>query len=317
MPISKSGNHQFGLCDLGTLATTPADPIAMGIRGAYAMKTSAYKPIKDYLQRTWRNMINFRVEAESYQPTMFMLSKMIEWLNGNVDAQIITKKQTSGASNGDVYKFTGTRKAGLDFELMFNSDKRSLKPILEVALPYTDAQTFIDLADSDTPIALPTITGPGEDQLLFRRPSFVKFEAPDASTILTKDEIVSRSYSIKTKSKKQDETNMSIVDYLTFELTMKFRNASVAKHIEIMSKDNAPSVTIRELNNAAFYDEWKFSAGVLTLDHELDDADEDRSLTLKFMADVFLFDIAFLFGATYGGDVSDGGTKGGTMTIGA
>jgi len=317
MSISKSGNHQFGLCDLGTLATTPVDPIAMGIRGAYAMKTSAYKPVKDYLQRTWRNMINFRVEAESYQPSMFMLKKMIGWLNGNVDAQVITKKQTAGAANGDVYKFIAARKAGLDFELMFNSDKRSLKPILEVALPYTDAQAFIDGADSETPVALPGITGAGEDQALFRRPSFVKFEAPDTTTILTKDEIVSRSYSIKTKNKKQDETNISIVDYLTFELIMKFRNASVAKHVEIMSKNNAPSVTIRELNEAAFYDEWKFSAGVLTLDHELDDTDEDRSLTLKFMADVFLFDVAFLFGATYGGDVSDGGTKGGTMTIGA
>lgn len=316
MPISKSGNHQFGLCDLATLVTTPNDPIAMGIRGPYAMKTSAYKAIKDYLQRTWRNGINFRTEVETHQPTMFMLSKLIEWLNGNVDAQIITKKQTSGASNGDVYKFIGNNKAGLDFELMFNSDKRSIKVILERALAYTAAQTFIDSADSETPVALPGITGPGEDQALFRRPSFVKFEAPDATTILTAEEIVSRSYSIKTKSKKQDETNMSIVDYLTFELIMKFRNASVAKHVEIMSKNNAPSLTIRELNEGAFYDEWKFNAGVLTLDHELDDNDEDRSLTLKFMADVFLFDVAFQFGAAYGGDATDGGTKGGTMVIG-
>ena len=316
MPISKAGNHQFGLCDLGTLSTTPVDPHAMGIRGAYAMKTSAYKPIKDYLQRTWRNMINFKAEAESFQPSMKLLKKSIEWLNGNVDAQIISKKQTSGASNGDVYKFIGARKAGLDFELMFNSDKRSIKEILEVALPYTDAQTFIDGADSDTPVALGSIVGPGEDQALFRRPSFVKFEAPDATTILTKDEIVSRSYSIKTKNKKQDETNISIVDYLTFELSMKFRNASVAKHVEVMSKNNAPSVTIRELNEGAFYDEWKFASGVLTLDHEFDDNDEDRSLTLKFMADVFLFDIAFQFGAAYGGDATDGGTKGGTMNVG-
>lgn len=316
MPISKAGNHQFVLCDLGTLSTTPVDPIAMGIRGAYSMKTSAYKPIKDYLNRTWRNMINFKVEAESYQPTMRMIKLLTEWVNGNCDAQIITKKQTAGASNGDVYKFIGNRKAGLDFELLFNADKRSIKTILEVARPYTDAQAFINNADNDTPVALPGITGAGENQAFFRRPSFIKFEAPDESTILTNDEILSRSYSIKTKSKKQDETNMSIVDYLTFELVMKFRNASVAKHVEIMAKDNAPSVTIRELNNGVFYDEWKFANGVLTLDHELDDTDEDRSLTLKFMADVFLFDIEFLFGAAFGGDITDGGTKGGTMMIG-
>lgn len=316
MAISVAGNHQFGLCDLGTLATTPVDPVAMGIRGPYAMKRSAYKPVKDYLQRSWRNKTNFRSEAETFQPTMFMLSKMFQWLNGNCDAQIISKKQSAAASNGDVYKFVGARKAGLDFEMMINSDKRSLKTILEVALPYEDAQTFVDGADSETPVALPGITGPGEDQALFRRPYFVSFEAPKATAILTRDEIVSRSYSIKTKNKKQEETNISIVDYVTFELIMKFRNASVAKQVEVMAKNNAPSVYIKEQNVGAFYDAWDFASGVLTLDDEFDDTDEDRSLTLKFMADVFLFDIAFQFGVTFGGDASDGGTKGGTMVIG-
>lgn len=317
MPISKAGLYQMGLCDLGTLSTTPVDPIVMGIRNKYGFKRSPYKSIKDYLSREWRNKKNFSVEAESLQPTMFMLKKMIGWVNGNVDAQIITNKQTSGASNGDVYKFIGTRKAGLEFELMFNSDKRSLTPKLEVALPWTDAQTFIDSADGEAPVAFAGITGAGDDQALFRRPSFAKFEAPDTTTILTPDEIASRSYSIKTKvAFKQDESNISIVNYLTFDLIMKFRNASVQKEVEIMAKNNAPSLTIRELNEGAFYDEWKFNNNVLTLVDNANDDDEDRSLELKFMADVFLFDVAFQFGAAYGGDASDGGTKGGTMNVG-
>lgn len=316
MPISVAGNHQFGLCDLGTLSTAPVDPIAIGIRKAYGFKRSGYKQITDYLNRNWRNKKNFRAEAESLQPTMFMLKKMLEWVNGNCDAQIITKKQTAAASNGDVYKFIGNRVAGLDFELLYNSDLRSLKPIIEVALPYADALAFIDSADSEVPVALPGITGPGEDQDLFRRPYFLKFEAPDTTTILTAAEIVSRSYSMKTKSKKQAENNISIVDYVTFEINLKFRNASVAKEVEIMQKNNAPSLTIREGNNGSFYDEWKFAAGVITLDDEAEDTDEERALNLKFMADVFRFDIDFEFGAAFGGDVSDGGTKGGTMLIG-
>jgi hypothetical protein len=294
----------------------------MGIRGGASLKRGLYKPIKDSLSRSWRNMINFRVEAETYQPTMLMLKKMIEWLNGNVDAQILTNKQTSGASNGDVFIFkqTASTNLGLDFELMFNADKRSIKAILEGALNYADAETLIDAADSASPYTFTgvNITGAGENELFFRKPAFVQFEFPAAATVLYRDEIVERSYSIKTKSKKSVETNMSIVDYLSYEIMMKFRNASAAKQVEIMAKDNAPSIYIRENNAASDGSEWDafwFAAGALTLDDEFEVNDEDRHQTLKFTGDVFLYNHVFTFSEVKGSPLTDG-TDGGTMFIG-
>lgn len=316
--VSKTGLKQLVLCDGGSLLTTPVNPTAMGIRGPASLKHGNYKPIKDYLSRTWRNKINFRVEAETYQPTMLTLKNMISWLNGNCDAQITTNKQTSGASNGDVFQFgtIASTNLGLEFELMCNADKRSIKTILEGALNYAAAQSLIDAADSATPVNFSGITGAGDSEVFLRKPAFVAFEAPKATAIVLRDEIVERSYTIKTKGKKSVETNMLIVDYLTFEITMKFRNASIANQIAIMTKANAPSLYIKEQNNASFYDAWDFAAGVITLDPETEITDEDRVQTLKFMADVSLFDIAFSFGASFGGDATDGGTKGGTMVIG-
>lgn len=316
MAISKAGLKQIVACDKGTLATTPVDPIAMGIRKSAVMKRSHYKPLKDYLDGQFRNMMNFNIQNETMQATMFMLSKMIEWVDGNMDLQVLTVPQASGGG-GDCYKFNAGNEVGLDFEYMINSDGRTIKPTFEVALPWATGQALVDAADSATPAAFSTILHPrGEDEALLRKPFFVSFEAPAATSVLTRNEIVSRSYSIKTKSKKLEESNMTTVDYLIFELMLKFRNASVANQIVMLNKDQMPSITLREQNNGAFYDEWQFDAGVLTLNDEFEDSDEDRAITLKFQRNIFLYDIAFEFGAAYGGDVTDGGTKGGTMMVG-
>lgn len=315
MANSRPGHSEIALCDAGTLATTPVDPIALGIRGAAEMKRSNYKPISDYLNRKWRNMTNLMFTGESHQSTMFFISKLMEWINMGCDAQVITNIQAAGG-NPDVYKFIGARKAGLDFEIMISSDKRIIKPTLEVALPYTDAQAFVDGADSESAVDLGFSQG-GYNEAYFRRPYFVAFEAPQATALLTRNEIVSRSYSFKTKGKKSEEDNTSIVDYISVELMIGFRNASVAQQVIIMAKDNAPSIKLKEMNIGSYYDQFLFSAGILTLDDEYSNKDDERIQTLKFVGDVFIHDITFNFGATYGGGVSDGGTDGGTMNFGA
>ena len=84
-----------------------------------------------------------------------------------------------------------------------------------------------------------------------------------------------------------------------------------------MSKDMSPSILVKEQNNGAFYDEFEFAAGALTLIDEYNDADENRSIKLTFAADVSIGDISFLFGSSAGGDAADTtGIKGGTMMIG-
>lgn len=320
MPISRVGLKQIVACDAGTLTATPANPIAMGIRLGATLKESAYKPVTDSLNRNWRNKINFNLEAETLQPTMHLLDKSIDWLNGNVDVQALPRKQTRTGGQNECYKFindgNGKRRPGLDFEAVLSGDKRSIKHTYEIALPYDKAKTII--SDSGTPVDFaPGIVGAGEDQAKFRRPFYIAFEAPKTTLLATPEEIVSRSLTISTKNKKQEEANISIVDFLTVELELKTRNASFAERLATMNKDNSPSVYIKEQNNGAFFDAFDFATGVLTLDNEFEISDEDRVQTLKFTGDIFIYDFEFLFGATYGGDAGDTkGEKGGTMRAG-
>jgi hypothetical protein len=309
MSRSNPGIKQLVSCNAGTLSTTPVDPVASGIRNAGLFKRTAYKPVKDILNGSWRNKENFRIESETIQSTMLALKKSIDWLNLNCDTQMIDY-------NGNCYKFTGNNALGLEFEYNIDGDRRTLKHILEAAFPYADAKSMIDAADSETPVTFTGITGRGEDASKVRTPFFLAFEFPKSTTVLTRREIAKRSYSIKTKSKKSEEDNTSWVDYISFEVSLSFRNASIAKQVELMTKDNAPSLYIKEGNLGSCYDAFDFAAGMLTLEDEFEDTDEDSIITLKLVRDIHKSDISFLFGASYGGDASDGGTKGGTMKIG-
>jgi hypothetical protein len=314
--ISNPGLKQIVECDFDTLATTPTNPIAFGIRKNAGLKRSHYKALKDYLEGQWRGMMNFNLQGETMQPTMQMLELAIERLNGNVDLQVITVPQTLGGT-GDVYKFNAGNNMGTEFEVLFNSDGRTMKKTYEIALPWTVGQALVDSADSATPVTFAEITHPrGEDESKLRKPYFIAFEAPKATSILTRNELESRTYSIKTVNKKLEEPNMTSVTYLMFDLTLKFKNASVAKQIEILNKTQSPSIYMKEGNESSFYDAWDFNSGVLTLNDEYDDDDDDRALTLKFQRKVMKYDIAFLYGATYGGDATDEGAKGGTMKVG-
>jgi hypothetical protein len=311
---SRAGLKQIVLCDSGTLLTTPVNALAAGLRNTAAMERTPFKEVKDYRNRALKNMINFKIEWESLQPTMLMLKSLTGWLNLNCDAQVVTVAQSSGGS-GDVYQFTGLNKAGLDYEYIISSDKRSLKPALEVAMEYDRAKTFIDSADNLSPVSFSGISGEGVDFTKYRAPYFLSFEAPKTAAVFGAPDLVERSYSIKTKNKKSIY-NASIVDYLTFEFSITARDASIAKQIELLSRDVAPSIYIKEQNSGSFYDAFDFNAGVLTLHDEFKDGDDDRSLKLTFGADVPVGDISFQFGALYGGDASDAGAKGGTMRIG-
>lgn len=311
---SRAGLKQIVLCDSGTLLTTPANALAAGLRNSAAMERVPFKEVKDYRNRVLKNMIDFKIEWESLQPTMLMLKSLTGWLNLNCDAQVVTVAQFAGGS-GDVYQFCGANKAGLDFEYMITADKRSVKPTLEVAMEYDRAKIFIDGADSTAQVSFASITGDGSDFTRYRAPYFISFEAPKTTALFSSADLVERSYSIKTKNKKSIY-NASIVDYLTFEFTITARDATVAKQIEIISKDISPAVYVKEQNSGSFYDAFDFNSGVLTLHDEFKDGDDDRNLKLTFGADVPVGDISFQFGAAYGGDSSDGGAKGGTMRIG-
>ncbi len=315
MSFSKSGLKQIVLCDSGTLLTTPTNALAVGLRNAATMERTPFKEVKDYRQRNLRNMVNFKTDWESLQPTMAMIKAYHNWINVNCDAQVLTVPQTSGGA-GDCYQFAGNNQLGLGYELMITVDKRSLKGMLEGAMEFDRAKTLIDSADSVTPVTFSGITGDGADFTMYRAPYFVAFEAPKTTALVSAKDIIERSLSIKTKMKKS-YYNMDIIDYVTVEFSITIRDGSVAKQIEIMAKDMSPTIYIKEMNSGAYFDAFDFAAGVLTLHDEFKDADDDRSLKLMFSGDVPVFDVDFQFGDTYGEDSSNtDGLVGGTMKIG-
>lgn len=318
MAISRAGLKQIVLMDSGTLGTTPVNPIAMGVRAGATLDITPHKTVKDYRERNLRNMLNFKLEAESFQPTMKMLKALINWTNMNMDAQVVTVPQTA-AGAVDVFKFVSDKALGLGFEYLITADKRSLKVMLERAMEYDRAKTFIDAADSDTAVAVTGLAAPnteGQDFTQYRLPYFLKFESAKGTAPFGINDIIERSFSIKTVGKKS-AYNTDIVDYLMVSISFKVMDATIAKLITQMTKDMSTSILLQEQNSGSFYDSFDFNAGVLTQTDEFKVGDDERAITMKFEGKVPVYDVSFQFGATYGGDAADTtGVKGGTMKFG-
>jgi len=180
MAYAAAGLKQIVMCNKGTLATTPVDPIALGIRKDAVLTINHFKQVEDYRKRKLRNMLNFKLEGETMQPTIFTFKKLIDWLNGNVDLQVVTQNQSTSAK--DVWKFNAGKELGIDFDWTYNQDGRSCKITFERAFPYSDAVTFIDAADSTTAVTFAGITDDGTDLTLYRGSSPDKFEKPAATS---------------------------------------------------------------------------------------------------------------------------------------
>jgi len=309
--INRAGLKQIVLCNAGTLLTTPSYPLAIGLRGPASMEITPFKEVKDYRDRNLRNMLNFKIEAESLHTTMQYLRKAIDWAKNNCDAQIITNEN-------EVYQFSSNINLGLDFEYLLTQDKISLKLILEGAFPYNDAKVIINSASLNTQISFIGITGEGANFLYYRSPHLITLEAPKTDSLFSSLRDLSEiNLSIKTKNKK-NIYNISIVDYVTFELKISSRESSISKIVEHLAKDISPSILIKKMNwTTNYYDAFDFAANVLTIRNEFKNSDDDRLLTVIFSGDVPINDIEFLFGSGNGGDATDTeGKLGGTMKVG-
>lgn len=315
MSISRAGLKQIVACDAGTLSTSPTNATAIGLRKEAVLEISSFKEPIDYLHRRVRNMMNFKVECESLQPTIQMLKNMISFLNTGCDLQVITRAQSYGG-NGDVYKFVGDDKPGLDFEYMLDANKRSLKSTWEIAMKYAKAKEFIEGASNTTEVNFQDITGEGEDFTKYRPPYFLSFESPKANQIFARGDIKSRSYSIRTE-KTKDIWNVSIVDYLIFEFVIVARDAAIAKQIEIMSNsDFRPSIYVREKNHGSYFDCFDFDRDVLALSEVHTNEDNDRTIEMSFYGHIPLYNISWDLGTTSGGETNGDGSKGGAIRIG-
>lgn len=314
MPYAAAGLKQIVMCNKGTLATTPVDPIALGIRKDAVLTINHFKQVEDYRKRKLRNMLNFKLEGETMQPTIFTFKKLIDWLNGNVDLQVVTQNQSTSAK--DVWKFNAGKELGIDFDWTYNQDGRSCKITFERAFPYSDAVTFIDAADSTTAVTFAGITDDGTDLTLYRGASPDKFEKPAATSLGSSSLATVRSMNIKTESKKSID-NLSLVDNLMITLEMTGREAAISDFVTRLNKGMLDGVVFQEKNSGAYYDKFDFNANVLSQTDEFVINDEERTLKIVLEGRIPIYAVSFLYGTANGGDAADTkGTTGGTVKFG-
>ena len=315
---SIAGLKQIGLCDAGTLATAPANALALGYRGNTPLKITPFKNQTDYLDRSLRNKLNFNISGESFQGTMEMLSKLHGWLNLNADIQIITNKQSASANSEDVFKFVGNNKLGIGFEYIINDDKRSITPTFEGALEYDSAKTLIDSADSETAVDLGFGTREGINKDYYNYPFMLAVEAPKTTALFTKADILAREFKLSVQGA-QDAYNKLVAHYLALELSITGKEASITKIVEMLNKEMTSSILWKEQNGAdpSIYDAFDINTGVLNQTEEITIDDEQRIVMVKYAGKIPIYETEFLFGDGNGGVVDDNaGATGGTLKIG-
>lgn len=311
---SNPGLGRILFCDEGTLAAAPGNPIALGFRGEAKLDVTPHKTVKEQGGGELPNMRNFKFEAESYQPTMKMLSSMIDRLNLNCDIEVVTAKQAGAEPKADVYKFSGLYKLGLGFEYTISGDKRSLKVTCEGAFEEDKALALLETVQTAVPASV-TLTHPeGNDFASYRAPYFMSLSYGGSNAVEVRD-IISRSFTVKTVSSK-DIYNSDIAGRLEFNLEVVTRDASIASVIANLNKGRSLSLLMKEKNKDNFYDAFDFAPGALIRTDEYAVGDKERQAKISFKREVSIYDAEFLFGAAYGGDSSDAGAKGGTMRIG-
>lgn len=318
MSESRAGLGEIAFCDLGTLATTPNDAVAMGIRSAAKIESEPFNTVQLYRSSQGPNLVNRKFNAaETYQPTMFMLKKFIEWAKDGADVQILTTKQDGGSQN--VFKFIGDNRLGIDFEYGITQDKRYLKPILEGAAEVGTHKTFIDGADSETAVDL-SFTNEGKDEAAYKFPWFLAIEVPKTTALVDKFSFTSRQLIIKTPQNKKMQYNRSKSDYINIMLEVAIEaKVSIAEVVAILNKAWSPSILLKEKNQAdgSTYDAFDIAANYLTMPHPVEEyGDENRIITVKWEGDVPINNIAFEFGSGKGGSAEDStGTTGGTLKV--
>lgn len=315
--MSRAGIKQIILCDLETLSTTPANVVAMGLRNNCTMEITPFKSVKDYRGRELPNMDNIKIEAESLQPSIRTLKKLIDFTNHNCDAQVTSVRQGSSAASDDVYRLAGVNSPGIDFELVYSSDKRSIKVTLERAYPKELFDGLLNVFETQSVVAISGLPNEeGIDFTKYRLPYTIAVESPLTERICSGSEFESRKLSIKTKGKKS-AFNSSFVDYLTVNIELVTRDSSIAKMMAQRNKGISPAFLWKESNGGIYYDAFEFAAGSLAQKSELKNNDDERSLKITYEADIPVFDLQFEYGSGKGGDESDTeGIKGGTVRIG-
>lgn len=313
---SKPGVGLIGLCDKGTLGTTNANAIGMGLKTDSSLKWSTFKDNETAYGQKLVNKRNARAESETFQLTMKMFSRMLRFGSLGCDAQIITAKQVSGAGNGYVYKFAGANALGLDFEGEVSSAKRTGKIILESAFDQDTALTLIDAADSDSPVDMAFTNDQDIDFTLQRAPYFLSLHSPDLTNLVSKYDILERKLTWKSEGQK-NEYNQTDIHFINWVLEVTLKAASITEQLAFMNKARGLDVVMKEKTSGAYYDCWNFGENVLTKIDEATLDDKQNIFKMTYAAKVPFYDHSVTVGTGNGGASDDAdGETGGTILIG-
>jgi hypothetical protein len=258
---ARTGIFRALLCQAGSLHNAPIGIVPIGIRKPGTYKIGPFNTLKDYRNREMRNMMNFNFSADSYQMRIRDLQWLILFLSTGFDAQIAMNRQSLGfaaPASGGIFDLVDGE-WGMDFKFVNTEKERYTTITLEKAMEYENALALIQ--GSTTPAdLLPTISADpisggnerGENFNNYAHPWFLAVEGPTGTAIFSKDEILSRNFTIATKGQKNGY-NKTIVDYLSFTLELVATNGTIEKMTELMEKDMSPSLTVKENYNWSTY----------------------------------------------------------------
>jgi len=313
------GIQQILACDAGTLLTTPTGAVAMGFAKDKSFEETDHSPQKVYGNISLVDFKKYLVQGLSSQPTMFMLKKSFDFLNGGGDLQVVTPKQSASSGSEDVMQFIGNYLMGLDFEFTIANDVRTMKWMFERILEKSAALTFKDLWDSAAIVSVTGVTDTdieGKNYSYRRSPKLLAIEAPQGTSIALNDyQRLERKLVIKSKATK-NEQQQSVVNHYTVTLEIAGTGMQVADLVTLAGKAETPSVLIKEGNDGAYFDKFLFPAFKLGIGNEFKIGDDKRESRIKLEGDISIFAHAFTYGTNNGGAADDTtGITGGTMTV--
>ncbi len=319
--MSTYGLGEVGFCDKGTLSTTKTDAFVLGYRSEAKLECNE-ESVSLYRGMEGRNLVNRKITGlKTFQPSMFMLKKVIQYAKEQCDIQAVTVPQSASADSEDVFQFTGNNILGIDFEYLISHQERSLMIAPEGQIEYEDHLTFMDAADSAA-VADLGFTNEGKDDDKYKHPWFLSIQAPNGTNLGDRFNIKERKLSIKPVVERL-QYNIPKSHFVEFLLEVLLENTSVAEVVTLMGKDMSPSILLKEKNNAAgtYYDGFDIDAGWLSqkiTNHSI--GDKQRDVKVQYKGQIPLYKVlgGFAFGDTNGGSAADTDGKegtGGTLTI--
>lgn len=319
MSSSNPGIKRILFCDKNTLATTPADPIALGFRSEGSMAITPFGTVEVQGGGQLPNKRNFHFEFESFQATMHMLDKMRQWVNLECDIEMVTAKQPGTTPASNVFKFVSNNRLGLGFKYTLSNEKRSLNVVAESALTEDAAAALIFAAKSAPATTVTAITNAEGNNLDFYKPPRVEILTWGGSSLIADPrDIVSYNLTIETEATK-DLYNTDIVNQLNVNLEIVTRAASIDNIKDAITANRAAALVLTQYNNTdgTLYDKFDFAEGAMLRVDETTIGDAERTHKITCTRKVSIYDFAFEFGDGKGGATEDTkGETGGTCKIG-